>query len=120
MPLTNTQYDEILRGYDARQLKNQRERERRTANAYARIPRLKEIDDAIASCSVAQARKLLEGDQGALASLQEQLAECRSQKEDLLAEHGFPADYFQPVYTCPDCQDTGFIQGRHCHCFKQA
>ena len=33
MPLTNTQYDEILRGYDARQLKNQRERERRTANA---------------------------------------------------------------------------------------
>ncbi len=120
MPLTNTQYDEILRGYDARQLKNQHEREHRTASAYARIPKLKEIDDAIASCSVAQARKLLEGDQSALASLQEQLAAYRSQKEALLAEHGFPADYFQPVYTCPDCQDTGFIQGRRCHCFKQA
>ena len=57
MSLTNSQYDEILRGYDARQLKNRRVLEKRIADAYARIPALKEIDDAIASCSVAQARK---------------------------------------------------------------
>ncbi len=120
MSLTNSQYDEILRGYDARQLKNRRVLEKRIADAYARIPALKEIDDAIASCSVAQARKLLDGEENALAGLQEQLAGYRRKKEELLARNGFPADYFEPVFTCPDCRDTGFIDGKRCHCFKQA
>ena len=26
----------------------------------------------------------------------------------------------QPPYTCPDCKDTGQIDGKPCHCFKQA
>lgn len=46
MPLTNSQYDEIIRAYDARQLKNEHDREERTRYAYIKIPRLREIDDA--------------------------------------------------------------------------
>ena len=57
MPLSNTQYDEIIRTYDARQLRNKREQEKKLRYAYQKIPRLREIDDAIASCSVAQAKK---------------------------------------------------------------
>ena len=34
--------------------------------------------------------------------------------------HGYPADYFQPPYTCPDCLDTGYIGHERCHCLKQA
>ena len=26
----------------------------------------------------------------------------------------------EPVYDCPDCKDTGYIDGRKCHCFRQA
>ena len=33
---------------------------------------------------------------------------------------GFPADYMEPSYDCPDCHDTGFIGNSKCHCFKQA
>lgn len=46
MPLTNSQYDEIIRAYDARQLKNEHDREERTRYAYIKVPRLREIDDA--------------------------------------------------------------------------
>ena len=120
MPLSNSQYDEIFRTYDARQLHNQHVLEERTRQAYAQIPGLKEIDDAIASCSVAQARKLLDGDSDALEDLKRQLDDYRSKKAALLKEHGFPADYFTPSYICPDCKDTGYINGRRCHCFKQA
>ncbi|MGN0349807.1 MAG: ATP-binding protein [Roseburia sp.] len=120
MPLTNSQYDEIVREYDARQLKNQHLLQAKTEDAYRRIPRLKEIDDAIASCSVAQAKRLLDGDQAALDDLRSQLLAYRAKKADLLATHGFPADYFTPVYTCADCKDTGFINGKRCHCFQQA
>ncbi len=120
MPLTNTQYDQITREYDARQLKNVRDAESRTKSAYEQIPRLKEIDDAIASCSVAQARRLLDGDSHALAELRSRLAAYRSEKDRLLLQHGLSADDFKPSYTCPDCRDTGYAGGKRCHCFDQA
>ena len=73
MPLTNSQYDEIIRVYDARQLKNEHDREERIRYAYIKIPRLREIDDAIATCSVAQAKKLLDGDKIGRASCRERM-----------------------------------------------
>lgn len=120
MPLSNSQYDEIIREYDARQLRNQHLLEARTKEAYEQLPRLKEIDDAIASCSVAQAKRLLDGDEAALHSLRSQIAAYRKEKAALLQEHGFPANYFEPIYTCPDCKDTGYIGLKRCHCFEQA
>ena len=120
MPLNNAQYDEIIREYDARQLRNQHVLEARIKDAYERIPKLKVIDDAIASCSVAQAKRLLDGDTAALDSLKAQIAAYRVEKEALLQEQGFPANYFDPVYTCPDCKDTGYIGRKRCHCFEQA
>ena len=38
----------------------------------------------------------------------------------LLTVYGYPADYLELTYTCPDCKDTGFIGQEKCHCFKQA
>ena len=120
MPLSNSQYDEIFRKYDEKQLASQHQLERRTKDVYARIPALKEIDDAIATCSVEQARRLLDGDAAALATLREKLSDYRRQKEQLLQEHGLASDYLKPVYHCPDCRDTGYVNGRRCHCFEQA
>ena len=120
MPLSNSQYDEIFRKYDEKQLASQHQLERRTKDVYARIPALKEIDDAIATCSVEQARRLLDGDAAALATLREKLSDYRRQKEQLLQEHGLASDYLKPVYHGPDCKDTGYVNGRRCHCFEQA
>lgn len=120
MPLSNSQYDEIRRSYDARQLRNQRILEERTKEAYEKLPRLKEIDDAIASCSIAQARRLLDGDPAALAALHGQLDVYRREKAALLKANGYPDDYFTPAYTCPDCKDTGYIGSKRCHCLEQA
>ena len=120
MPLSNSQYDELLREYDARQLRNQHLLEARTKEAYHQVPRLKEIDDAIASCSVSQAKRLLDGDTDALSSLKQQITAYREEKAALLQEHGFPANYFEPIYTCADCKDTGYIGFKRCHCLEQA
>ena len=69
MALTNAQYDEIMRGYDKRQLQNKYIRDKRIENAYKIAPRLKEIDAGIASASVQQAYRLMDGDKSALATL---------------------------------------------------
>ena len=66
MALNNSQYDEIFRSYDAKQLKAQHDLEKRTKAAYERSPELKSIDASIAETSVACARRLLDGDSKAL------------------------------------------------------
>lgn len=120
MALSNSQYDEIMRSYEQRQLHNKHILDERIAKAYSREPQLKEIDDAIASDSLASARKLLEGDSCAIDELKTQIANYRTKRAQLLTSLGYPADYFQPIYTCADCKDTGYINGQKCHCLKQA
>ena len=120
MALSNAQYDEIMRGYDERQLQNRHITAARLKKAYEIEPRLKAIDNAIASCSIKQAQKLLDGDRGALEALKKQIQAYRDEKQAIYNYLGYPEGYFDPVYTCPDCKDTGYIDGVRCHCFKQA
>ena len=121
MALNNAQYDEIIRQYNAKQIRNQHIVEDRKNEVYAKNARLKEIDDTISSCSVAQAKKLLLGDDAAaLDELKKQIASLREEKSVILASLGYPEDYFIPPYDCPDCRDTGYIGNERCHCFKQA
>ena len=51
MALTNAQYDEIRRNYDAIQLHNQNTQQKRLEKAFAENPRLQEIEGSIASIS---------------------------------------------------------------------
>ena len=63
---------------------------------------------------------MLGGDALALSDLKAQIANYRAEKQELLTRYDFPDDYFEPSYTCRDCKDTGFIDGKRCHCFRQA
>ena len=118
MPLTNTQYDQIMRGYQDRQLKRQQLIDTRREEIAAKIPKITELDAQIASLSVRRARQLLDGDASALTDLHDQIQTLSARKQECLQNAGYPADYFQPPYTCPDCQDTGYIGQKRCHCLK--
>lgn len=120
MSLTNTQYDQILHQYEMKQLRSRREAERRLEYVYDHVPGYQNLDDSVAALSVAQGKKLLAGDEDAMEDLRDILAELSGRKAKLLEDAGFPADYLEPVYECPDCKDTGYIDGQKCHCFKHA
>ena len=120
MALNNSQYDTIIRSYEQKQLHNRNILDKRYETAYAKLPELKKIHQAISELSVKQARKLLEGDDNALQELKAQIKTLSKQSKDLLASGGFPADYLEPVYDCADCKDTGYIDNKKCHCFQKA
>ena len=120
MPLSNSQYDAMIRNYEERQLHNRHLHTNRKEEVYRSIPEFEAIDNSIASISVQQGKKLIDGDESALSDLKLQLEELSTQKQSLLASHGYPADYLEPIYHCSDCQDTGYINNEKCHCFRQA
>ena len=49
MPLQNFQYDTIMREYNRRQAKNRHVLEEHQKEAYDKMPRLKEIDEEVAT-----------------------------------------------------------------------
>lgn len=120
MALSNTQYGEIIRQYNAKQIRNRHIVESHREEVYSKNPRLQEIDDSISSCSVEKAKQLLDGNTQALFELKEQIASLKEEKTALLASLGYDESYFIPPYDCPDCKDTGYVDNKRCHCFKQA
>lgn len=109
-----------MRDYQRKQSAHRRLKEARVREAFHRFPRLKEIDDQIASLSVQSGRQILEGDSRALSRLKEEIRLLGEERNQLLAKGGYPLDYLQMAYDCPDCRDTGYIGNTKCHCFRKA
>ena len=120
MGLTNSQYQTIMREYEQKQLKSHDILTQHYEDVYKKLPEFKSLDESISIMSVQYGRRLLDGDESALDSLKEELNILRSSKQQLLTSAGFPADYLEPVYECPDCKDTGYIGNAKCRCFKRA
>lgn len=118
--LTVSQYNFIMRQYEERQTRNRHLREERLRHIYNTIDGYRAIDESVASVSVAQGKKMLSGDTDALDQLKLKLKALSEDRARLLLENGYPENFLQPVFDCPDCRDTGYIQGQKCHCFKQA
>lgn len=120
MALNNSQYDCIIRTYEQKQLHNRNVLDKHYETAYAKLPQLKELHQAISALSVKQARKLLEGDDTALSDLKVQVRALSQEAKELLVAGGFPENYLEPFYDCADCKDTGYIGNQKCHCFQKA
>ncbi len=119
MSLNNSQYNAIMRIYNQRQFQDKYEQDQRREKVYQKVPQIRQIEDEISSQAVRCARKLLDGDTNAKEELKQHIEDLREQKEVLLSAFGFPADYMEMHYACPECQDTGYVDGRKCRCFKK-
>ena len=69
MPLTNSQYNALMRVYEEKRAKSRDLANLHYERACQKVPELASIDASISSASLDQAKKLLAGDDTALASL---------------------------------------------------
>ena len=120
MALQNFQYDIIMREYSRRQSQVQHDLEERRKEAFIRVPRLLEIDQEVAALSARKARSLLQGESDTVEDLKKDVAALAQERRTLLRSNGFSDDYLEPHYFCPLCQDTGYVDGQKCSCFKKS
>lgn len=120
-------------GYDReiqRQAQAELLRRRQTAQqrAAARLeafldscPRARELRQEMARGGAAAGRAVLSGGdvRAQLEQLRDRGLALREEYLALLAGQGLGLRDVEPQYTCPLCQDTGFIDGRMCDCQKQ-
>ena len=120
MSLRNSQYDALMRYYQKLQLRNKHDQDERIQEAYREIPRLAQIDREIAAVSLKKARLLLGESAEQDFNLANQINILASERRQLLLSHGYPEDYLKMQYTCPICQDTGYVGTEKCICFRKA
>ncbi|QFJ55044.1 ATP-binding protein [Pseudobutyrivibrio xylanivorans] len=122
MALSNEQYDALMRQYNHKQARNNQIVAYRTDEVYSAIPTLSELDAEVSKVSVSSITAIFNGEniESAAAASRRRLSELKDRRIKLMEAAGFPADYLEPPYDCPDCKDTGYINGKRCHCFKQA
>lgn len=120
MGLNNAQYNRILMEYDECRNRNHRLLRKREDEVYQKIPGYRQMENDFASLSIAAARRRLMEEDSEASDYYIEAGKMRQQKRELLKRYGYPENYLDEIYDCPDCKDTGYIGSEKCHCFKQA
>ena len=123
MALNKSQYESIIKEYELTQDKNRHLLEQRRAAIYEQLPEYRKLEESTGSVSVSLVGAVIDGQKDALKQLHDSLHDITLRKQKLLTDAGYPADYLEPVYDCPDCKDTGFLVTENglkekCHCFR--
>ena len=126
MSLKKDQYDQIMIEYAGIRDRHRHELDQRRLRAYARVPELQELDRKTPSLAMNALRRRLSdapsSDPAAPAqtqSFRDTAARITRRREQLLRENGFPPDYLELTWDCPDCHDTGYIGREKCHCLRK-
>ncbi len=119
MALSNIEYDAVMRRYDEVREKNRLLQMQRTQEIYREIPEMMSLDDEIAARSLDAAHRRIENRDADLSEYSSHMKRIQSLKCSLLTGHGYPETYLDLQYDCPDCHDTGLIDGKHCRCFDK-
>ena len=112
-----------MRGYMQKQSRRHQLTLQRRDEVYARIPEFRQLSDRVSEIAVDYLHSRLgEKRDDTIVSpafVRPQLEEIAAKKRELLASHGFPEDYLTVSPECPFCNDTGFVNGQKCRCFRR-
>ena len=112
--------------YDKAQTILDRRKERATLEAQSRIdeisneiPELKTIQTKLAQVGLNISKAFLtsKNPQSEIDKLRIESLALQDRKKKILKENGYSEDALSIKYTCPACEDTGFIGGRRCKCY---
>ena len=84
------------------------------------IVRVQEIEQELATALPEITRAILGGDSEAeIARIQENNLRLQEELAGLLHKAGYEQNNLEPQYTCPLCEDTGYVNGKVCVCYQQ-
>ncbi|MBR5239378.1 MAG: ATP-binding protein [Clostridia bacterium] len=112
-------YPTVVLKKAAEQLKKRQEENKQITRekkqkAYIEIPALLEINKKIGALV-----KLGVASENKVSDVKQALKELVLEREQVLLEKGYPANYLEDYYECPICKDEGFVGSEPCECYKK-
>lgn len=112
----------IMNEYEDIREKNKKELDKRKQELYAKLPRLKEIDDEMVNLGIRITKAVLmdeENREKLLEDLHKKQTDLKIEKAEILTANKYPKDYLQMKYSCKKCKDTGYVGSERCNCLMQ-
>lgn len=111
----------LLRKYEAKRDHAAYEREKRKAKIRRELPDYQAVEDRVNALNLELARMALQsGNTKRAEAIRKELTQLQQRKAILLTENNYPLNYLEMQYECDLCKDTGYVNGKHCTCLKQA
>ena len=107
-----------MREYENIRANNRAAQVRRIEEVYEKIPEMKELNNSTGSVAVSRYKESLKSGGLSINDLKNDIDGIKNKKEELLLSAGFSKDYMEITYDCKDCKDTGYIDGKKCHCLQ--
>ena len=117
---------ELLGEYQAQRSLNEREQDRRVAEACTIDPEIRRLREENAALAIDTMKKLLaldgaEARRDAAEKMRQRGIFNNTQIRERLVKAGLPEDYLNMRYRCDVCRDTGYVgeaPSRFCECFE--
>ena len=115
--LTDMQNKEKKAILDAKKRKNE---------LYIKLPELRELDEKLIGTykeiigRIGSSINPIDDTTVKLDDIKADNQSLQKQRKLILEQHGYSADYTEPVYNCKNCSDTGYRNDDMCVCLKRA
>lgn len=119
MSLPNREFDAIMAEYEELRRFHKSQLDEKLRKIYEAHPSILENRIAANENAAERARATIRKDADAIARLSDERDALEAERQELLADAGLTEEDFLPVYTCPACRDTGYVDGKKCRCFKR-
>ncbi len=113
----------VADAYAKKRYMNEKSREECLEKVYSVCPRVKEIDDQLKNLSFEVISAISLGKEKCaeqIALVKERNLALQKEREELLVQNGFDKDYTSLKFECERCQDTGYVKGVLCSCYRNA
>lgn len=110
-------YNRVKEIIDTRRVKARQEADLRSAEVRAKSAEIAEIDAELSATGPQIFRIACSG--GDITPIKERNQELNSRRRQLIKKLGYPEDYTEVKYSCPVCNDTGFVDINMCSCFRE-
>jgi len=113
---------QVWRELEQERLRAEKKLAERMAFLYDALPEVKALDDEMAEIGLTIAKLVLRPNTAADAGvLQRRSMELSERRAALLYDNGYDDTYFDDVFGCAECKDTGKTNGgrERCRCIKQ-
>lgn len=123
MAYNKNNFKKIKDEYATKHLVAERAADLRRAEIHMALPEVAKIDAKLAQTGLSLMGAALsdhaESERSFLA-VKEENQRLNAERDRLLVAAGYPADYTDVKYDCPECGDTGYVGIRMCNCMKRA
>lgn len=114
-------YERAEKELALRRSKAEKEREIHHSEVVEKYPEIAELERQMAVCGLEAAKAIgMNKDKSAefIETLKNHNLAAQRRRAQILKEAGYPDDYLEVKYSCPVCDDKGYINGRMCPCHK--